>query len=384
MMDKMDKTKQLLDQYNSLLSDTRRNRRQLDAIWKQIHPHDGWACVYMLISPDKKVYIGETTDNPLERWRDGHGYSREQSKIHAALHSYPFEEWEKKILQCRIPVAEVLEIEQNYIAQYNAQLDLNGPHSVHTDDPATLAQQKKWYYDKANKYGPNYDRIVNRIWLQYSDYLRIIDDDVVDFPTYYVMTCCCKYPDDLPGIFNRHVVEVLGQHSDEIAALRIQTAAYVTMLQQYDRYLPMTKANMMRYMRDNRYDIVGTIVDNLANNMQYMDWVHDLLSGMMHGVYDPYQPVVVALPGNIDPELLSAMTTVTYALPCRPVRDKAGDKTYQYMPPNPTQDLCISLLNAKFLGSGRIKVAIDIKAGIWRSVYARLDAIKKRMQRRTD
>lgn len=225
---------------------------------------------------------------------------------------------------------------------------------------------------------------ITQLWLQYSDYLRIIDDDVIDYPSYYVMTCRTKYPEDLPGIFDQHADGVLAQHSDDIAALRTQTAAYVTKLQQWDRYLPLTRSNMMRYICDNRSDIVGTIVDNLTKNMLYLDWVYDLLSGMLHGVYNPYQPVAVALPSGLDPELLSAMTTVTYAVPCRPVRDKVGDNTYRFMPTNPTQDLCISLLNAQILGSGRIKVAIDIRVGIWRSVYARLDAIKMKMSRKVE
>ena len=53
-------------------------------------------CVYILTSPEDKVYIGYCKGNPIRRWQNGKGY-RKNKDLTAAINHFGWDRFQKKI-----------------------------------------------------------------------------------------------------------------------------------------------------------------------------------------------------------------------------------------------------------------------------------------------
>jgi len=77
-------------------------------------------CIYCHTSPSGKRYIGQTKNNPEDRWRkDGSGYKK-QEYFYKAIQKYGWENFEHEILEENLTVSEVDVAEQYYIRLYNS------------------------------------------------------------------------------------------------------------------------------------------------------------------------------------------------------------------------------------------------------------------------
>lgn len=75
--------------------------------------------VYILTSPDGKVYIGTTSLRPIVRWARGKNYS--SKRIKEAMEKYPWDSWKKEIIATEVPRDEAYRIEKELIAKYKSQ-----------------------------------------------------------------------------------------------------------------------------------------------------------------------------------------------------------------------------------------------------------------------
>lgn len=75
-------------------------------------------CVYVHIFPNKKKYVGQTSD-PAKRWANGKGYAR-QRIVYAAIKKYGWENIDHIIVADGLSKAEADDLERKLIADYDA------------------------------------------------------------------------------------------------------------------------------------------------------------------------------------------------------------------------------------------------------------------------
>ena len=83
-------------------------------------------CIYIHINKiNKKVYIGQTCQDPERRWRNGEGY-RDSPLFYLAIQKYGWNNFEHKILETNLSQDEANERECYWIKVYNANNKSNG------------------------------------------------------------------------------------------------------------------------------------------------------------------------------------------------------------------------------------------------------------------
>lgn len=82
-------------------------------------------CVYKHTSPNGKVYIGITCQNPLKRWRNGKGYET-QVLFYRAIVKYGWDNFEHEILYSGLTKEEAEQKEINLIKQYKSDVSEHG------------------------------------------------------------------------------------------------------------------------------------------------------------------------------------------------------------------------------------------------------------------
>lgn len=76
-------------------------------------------CVYKHTSPDGKVYIGVTCQNPKKRWRNGRGYSYNSHFIRA-ITKYGWDNFRHEIIADGVSKEQAYEIEIELISKYKS------------------------------------------------------------------------------------------------------------------------------------------------------------------------------------------------------------------------------------------------------------------------
>ena len=76
-------------------------------------------CVYILTSPDEKIYIGFCSGNPIKRWQNGKGY-RKNRDLSAAIQGFGWENFQKKIYREELNIDEARELERILILTYES------------------------------------------------------------------------------------------------------------------------------------------------------------------------------------------------------------------------------------------------------------------------
>ena len=76
-------------------------------------------CVYILTSPDEKIYIGYCSGNPIKRWQNGKGY-RKNRDLSAAIQGFGWENFQKKIYREELNIDEARELERILILTYES------------------------------------------------------------------------------------------------------------------------------------------------------------------------------------------------------------------------------------------------------------------------
>ena len=99
------------------------------------------SCIYKLTFPNDAVYIGKTSMNPEQRWRDGWGYKNMPAIFNFILH-YGWVNVKKEIVADNLTKEEATEREAELIKYYSrkalAQYDLHSEDDS-TDDVAQSA-----------------------------------------------------------------------------------------------------------------------------------------------------------------------------------------------------------------------------------------------------
>lgn len=118
-------------------------------------------CVYIHISPSKKVYIGITSQVPKNRWAGGSGYKK-CPRFYNAIKKYGWENFEHRILSAglRKEEAEIEEIRLIKLFQsndpahgYNIENGGNcaNTHSEETKRKISMANKGKTYSEETRK-----------------------------------------------------------------------------------------------------------------------------------------------------------------------------------------------------------------------------------------
>ena len=76
--------------------------------------------VYKHTSPNSKVYIGVTMQDPSKRWQNGLGYET-QTYFYRAIKKYGWESFEHEILESDLSMKEALSKEKEYISLYDSR-----------------------------------------------------------------------------------------------------------------------------------------------------------------------------------------------------------------------------------------------------------------------
>lgn len=76
-------------------------------------------CVYKHTSPNGKVYIGITAQQPERRWQNGYGYIR-NSHFTYAIQKYGWNNFKHEILEMNLSYKEACDKEKFYIKTYNS------------------------------------------------------------------------------------------------------------------------------------------------------------------------------------------------------------------------------------------------------------------------
>lgn len=83
-------------------------------------------CIYIHINKiNKKVYIGQTCQEPSRRWRDGEGY-KDSPRFYAAIQKYGWNSFEHKILEDNLSCGLANERECYWIKMYKSNEELYG------------------------------------------------------------------------------------------------------------------------------------------------------------------------------------------------------------------------------------------------------------------
>ena len=86
-------------------------------------------CVYILTSPEDKVYIGYCKGNPIKRWQNGKGYKKNKD-LTAAIKTFGWERFQKKIYRRELCLEEARELERILILTYDSWMPENGYNRV--------------------------------------------------------------------------------------------------------------------------------------------------------------------------------------------------------------------------------------------------------------
>lgn len=117
--------------------------------------------VYKHISPNNKVYIGITSQNPNDRWFNGDGYNK-QKLFYRAIQKYGWDNFQHEILFENLSKEEACQKEIELIAEYksnNPEFGYNltsggeGPSGYHHTKEAKIRIGQA---SKGNQYGKGY------------------------------------------------------------------------------------------------------------------------------------------------------------------------------------------------------------------------------------
>lgn len=82
-------------------------------------------CVYKHVSPNGKIYIGQTCQKPEKRWQNGHGY-KAHHHFYNAIQKYGWDNFEHVIIADGLTKKEADYLEKYLIAYYETMNPLKG------------------------------------------------------------------------------------------------------------------------------------------------------------------------------------------------------------------------------------------------------------------
>lgn len=101
-------------------------------------------CVYRHTFPNGKVYIGITSVDPAERWKNGKGYSK-NTYVRAAIEKYGWENVKHEILFTDLPEEEAKLTEIELIKKYQANHSEHGYNLTEGGEGCVLTPEQRRY-----------------------------------------------------------------------------------------------------------------------------------------------------------------------------------------------------------------------------------------------
>lgn len=99
-------------------------------------------CVYKHTFPNKKVYIGITSQEPETRWKKGKGYSK-NTYVRAAIEKYGWENVKHEILFDNLSEAEAKAIEIELVANYESDVPSKGYNLTKGGEGTSLTSEQR-------------------------------------------------------------------------------------------------------------------------------------------------------------------------------------------------------------------------------------------------
>jgi hypothetical protein len=107
-------------------------------------------CVYKHTSPNGKVYIGITGQDPLRRWQNGYGY-RLNAYFFKAIVKYGWDNFTHEIVQAGLTKEEACTIEVELIDLYGSTDPAKGYNLSHGGEHSTPTQETRQKISEANR-----------------------------------------------------------------------------------------------------------------------------------------------------------------------------------------------------------------------------------------
>lgn len=106
-------------------------------------------CVYKHTSPSGKVYIGITSQNPIDRWQNGLGYRR-NAHFYRAITKYGWDNFRHEIVRANLTKEAACQLEISLIAEYRStekqfgyNITAGGEFFKHTDASRQLMSERR-------------------------------------------------------------------------------------------------------------------------------------------------------------------------------------------------------------------------------------------------
>lgn len=115
-------------------------------------------CVYKHVLPNNKIYIGITKQNPLLRWKNGHGY-KHCNYFYNAILKYGWLNVHHEILRDNLTVEEANNLEKYYIKYYKSNDKRYGYNILEGGEIKTIPEDRRTNLTKI-KHGRNKGKTV--------------------------------------------------------------------------------------------------------------------------------------------------------------------------------------------------------------------------------
>lgn len=99
-------------------------------------------CVYKHTAPNRKVYIGITSRDPEDRWRNGYGYHNQNSHFENAIKKYGWNNISHEIIIRSLSREDACEMERFFIQLYKSYDSRYGYNKTLGGDSAALTRER--------------------------------------------------------------------------------------------------------------------------------------------------------------------------------------------------------------------------------------------------
>lgn len=130
---------------------------KLEELTREVREHIYW--VYKHTFPNGKCYVGITMQYPIERWKNGRGYSYNKH-FDRAVKKYGWDNVEHEILAAYVSKQEACELEQHYIELYQSadpkygyNQSTGGEHGGSGCVPSATSREKRSFAMKGRMVG---------------------------------------------------------------------------------------------------------------------------------------------------------------------------------------------------------------------------------------
>ena len=132
-------------------------------------------CVYRHTAPNGKVYIGITSRNPEDRWRNGYGYHNQNSHFENAIKKYGWNNISHEIIIRSLSREDACEMERFFIQLYKSYDSRYGYNKTLGGEDASRFEKSVLQYSLDGKLIRKYDSMTKAAKITNTQISRISD-----------------------------------------------------------------------------------------------------------------------------------------------------------------------------------------------------------------